>query len=917
MVIQGELIVKMEGIGKGVGEFFGGAKLAGTGKQAEAGSQTGASLAGGAGMKALLGSEGFGGLKKSMVGMTGPVGKLGGALMKGGVIGMATGGITAIMGIVSKALGSSSIFTGVAAQFWKIAGVMVDMLLMPLLPYMMKFIQWMMTKVMPQVMKISEGIGRALQGDIGPLLSAYFGFLAMMFKDVYLKLPRLFMDVIVVAIKNALPFMKDTTVKEYRQERKDKKLESEGTEAQQANMGWREKSGILTQDTVMGQLMDKFKIINNVSNDFSESLVADAAKTGEKLARFTATENNKGRAQWAGAYDELAGGSILPDIKDNTLGFMDSINKEAGGVSDFLFGWIGKIDWSVFGNIGGAILDAAKSVYGAITGFFTGKDSEGAEVTPSIMSILPGLPSFPKLSEIGIVKTITDKAKEIWGSVDTFFTETIPGWIPTWSEIYTGITDGVKGLGNLLGAAKDAIVDKVKDLWGTWNPSGIMGIIPDLLSNIPGFEAVYSAAKNAVGGIANLLGDATSALTGKVKDIWGQWSTTVSSEGVETTPNGIAGIIPNLIGKLPSFSTIFSMKTYTDLGTKAKNFLTGKLKAIWGQWSESTDREGAVTEPNGIAGIIPNLLGRIPSFKTIFSLDTYKDLGTLAKNKVTEILGNIWGDWGDKTGIAGLIPNLMSKIPDFSAMFGDLMTITFENVNLMDSKKFIDKYGGKIIEKKGGVEGEGSGMGDIAYDMEIGITDLLKAMGGILKEKAMTPLNWFKDIWAKLRAKLDEFELPSFSLGGLLTGLKNAAVGGLNSLIGWINTGICSIVDGWNNMSIFGFDMGKFTPDIKAPQIPLIGGGGGGGGGTGSDIIMHQGGLIPGGPNTNVPTTLQGGEMVLPRNRVAGMQAGGGGGNINQTFNININSNFSPGDIVKSITQSGATDEVAYLNTVG
>jgi len=159
---------------------------------------------------------------------------------------------------------------------------------------------------------------------------------------------------------------------------------------------------------------------------------------------------------------------------------------------------------------------------------------------------------------------------------------------------------------------------------------------------------------------------------------------------------------------------------------------------------------------------------------------------------------------------------------------------------------------------------------------------------------------------------LGEFELPSFSLGGLLTGLKDAAVGGLNSLIGWINEGVCKIVDGWNNMSIFGFDMGKFTPDIKAPQIPIIGGGN-----TDDPGVLHQGGLVPGGANANVPAILQGGEMVLPRNRVAGMQAGGGGGNINQTFNININSNFSPGDIVKSIAQSGATDEVAYLNTVG
>ena len=52
------------------------------------------------------------------------------------------------------------------------------------------------------------------------------------------------------------------------------------------------------------------------------------------------------------------------------------------------------------------------------------------------------------------------------------------------------------------------------------------------------------------------------------------------------------------------------------------------------------------------------------------------------------------------------------------------------------------------------------------------------------------------------------------------------------------------------------------------------------------------------------------------------MRGGGGGagsGSItthNQSFNININSSFSPGDILRSITQSGAVDETAYLNTV-
>jgi len=440
---------------------------------------------------------------------------------------------------------------------------------------------------------------------------------------------------------------------------------------------------------------------------------------------------------------------------------------------------------------------------------------------------------------LSIGETIKTKAKEIWTGVETFFTVTLPGYIPSWDDVYKGVTTGITNLGSLLETAKTAVVDKVKDLWGSWNPSGIMGIIPNLLSNIPGWDTVYGAAKDVVGGIGSLLGDAKTSVTNILKGLWGQWTTT---------------------------------------------------------------DEGSTTEvkPHGIAGIIPSLLSKIPSFSKIFSLSTYKDLGTLAKNKVSDILGSIWGDWGKKTGIAGLIPNLMSKIPDIGSMMGDLMSITIEGVSRSDKNKLVDQFGGKAKRKD--TQKEVGNQGKIidveAYDVEIGLVDYLKQIGSMIKEKAMVPVNWVKDKYNSLKATLGNLSLPDWSFGDLLDIVKNIA----NAVLGGINKAICWIVEKYNaTIGKLGLPswMGGWSASISSPpQIPK----------------WHTGGIVPGGPSAQVPAILQGGEQVIPRSE---RQMGGGGGGTVQTFNININSTFAPGDIIRSIVQSGATDEVAYLNTVG
>jgi len=76
-------------------------------------------------------------------GMLADVGK---AFKQGGMMTGVTAGVVSIVGFFKGMLSQSKIFSTVAQTFFKIVGVMLDMMLMPLLPYFMRFLQWWMSK---------------------------------------------------------------------------------------------------------------------------------------------------------------------------------------------------------------------------------------------------------------------------------------------------------------------------------------------------------------------------------------------------------------------------------------------------------------------------------------------------------------------------------------------------------------------------------------------------------------------------------------------------------------------------------------------------------------------------------------------------------------------------------------------------
>ena len=889
-------------IGQGLGEFMGGAKLAGQGKQPEK-TPTGMGMAGGMGMKALLGTEGFGGLKKTMVGMSGPIGKMGGAMMKGGVIGIATGAITGIMSILSKALGSSSIFTGVAAQFWKIAGVMVDMLLMPLLPYMMKFIQWMMSSVMPQIMKISSAIGKALDGDIGSLLSALGSWYKFIFMDIYARIlngfGRFLLDIIVVAFKNANPLQKDTTLKEYRAERKQKEKKAK-EESITGETGTHKEAWAQTKHqakTDLQNLAKPFVAIGSKVREFVSNMESEADKTETGLTKFVDKEKNTGKSFWSRWSNIMYKFSILPNIKKDTEGFMTNISDESGGVRDFLFGWIGKINWGIFGAIGGKIKDAASAVWGSISGFFTGTGADGEEVSPSIPGILSKLNPlnwFPKLTDFGagIASFISNAASSAWGAITGFFTGTdsegkqaspsIPGilsklnplnWFPKLLDIdifgtvwgaATGVWNAIKGFFT----GKDGDGKAV-------SPS-ITGILPDIPS---------------LGDIISGMGDIAGIIKQKAVDIWNgvkKWFT-------ETLPGMIPGMgsfSKEVEYEMPGGKTITTF-------TKGSGIL-GALEKVFGV---AMDIAGKVKEFaqkiwDGVKTFFTETLpGKIPSWSEIVdkvkevwaaTTDFAGDVGTSVK----EWAKGLWGSWSDKTGIAGIIPNMIDKLKSIDVMgsIGDLFKIQVEGT-WSEMGKLQDKFGGTKSYK-------GKEDGKYIYELELGVGDILKLMGSMVKDQAMRPINWLKEKYNALKTFMAGISLPDLSWSSIKDTLKDM----VNLLIGGINKAILWLIEKWNNtiglIKIPFTDWGFKIDNPESYQIPT----------------WHTGGIVPGGPGSQIPAMLQGGEQVIPRSQ---RQNQGSGGGTNQVFNISISSTFSPGDIIKSITQSGATDEIAYLNTVG
>ena len=804
MVTERTTEIKLTGFEK-LGEFLGGVKqgfvTTAKGEQAEAGAMARGGGTGALLSKSLMGKEGFGGLKETMKGVGTKMIPLSGAMAKGGAIGAMGAGVGMIVGFLGKALGSSGIFSGVAGSFWKIAGIMIDMLLMPMLPYLMKFLQFMLTTILPLFQEIGKAIGALFSGDFGPLFKVMWKVIKLALFELSLIVPKLIAkalwDALVGILKAVLPFGGGGGG-------------GPGFSAPMQHRRNRGKQGYQVGNSTERTVDDVSSVYTTMSDEGNKLARATTAKTNE-LNHKTKT----GMDQFGKESGITRPGSWLTGTHEGISGFYTNMTSKGGGLANSLFGWLDGIDWSIFDIDWGGIFG---SIWGAITGFLTGKDDEGKEVSPSIPGMIGGIGEaihFPAMSDLA--KSVSDyvwtQAQYTWWKISDFFTCEIPNKIPTWEEIWAGITGWWDGLKGLAGSAGTWVKEKAKAIWGTW------------------------------GG-----------------------TTTHQGETVVTEPTGIAGIIPNLIAKMPSWSTIWS--------------------TITGWW-------------NGL-----------------------KDIGSAAGTLAKDWASGIWGSWDLKTGIAGFLPKMWDNLKDVGSSImsglGDMFTMDMGLMTSTQVQKLTEQFGSNFdwswIGSEAGDMHMGGSNQDL-YQVSMDVGQMIKGVTHLLKEKVMAPIRWVKEQWEKLK-NLSWDDVSSWTMGKL-DFLGDIAKTVANKIIGALNKAIDWIIGKWNDTitaDFMGFGLPDWiTSNITIPEgkfkIPTIG-------------SKQIGGLIPGGPGDKVPAILHGGEYVVPSHLVKSMRGGGGGagsGSItthNQSFNININSSFSPGDILRSITQSGAVDETAYLNTV-
>jgi len=139
-------------------------------------------------------------------------------------------------------------------------------------------------------------------------------------------------------------------------------------------------------------------------------------------------------------------------------------------------------------------------------------------------------------------------------------------------------------------------------------------------------------------------------------------------------------------------------------------------------------------------------------------------------------------------------------------------------------------------------------------------------------------------------------------IGGIVTVIQGI-VGGVGKAIKAVTDAISApfktvfnfIADLWNNT------LGRIHFDIPG-WVPVIGGKG-----FGFPTIpkMHGGGLVPGGPTSEIMALLQGGEAVLTRQQQAALTSRAPGGGSSKIVNVNapitVQTNANPNEIARQL----------------
>jgi phage-related minor tail protein len=223
-------------------------------------------------------------------------------------------------------------------------------------------------------------------------------------------------------------------------------------------------------------------------------------------------------------------------------------------------------------------------------------------------------------------------------------------------------------------------------------------------------------------------------------------------------------------------------------------------------------------------------------------------------DKITEFLGKVW-DW----------------IKDAASAVGEWISNAFNTAVEFVKGLFLNFTPLGLIIKN--------------FDK---IKDLATGVKNWIIEKWNQTVDWIKGIPSKISSAVsglfdkakdlateawqwitDKFDAVVDFVSGLPGRITDAAAGMWDGIKNTFRNAINFLIDSWNNIDI---KIGPFTvPD----WIPVFGGKSWSTGDLVPDVPrLHDGGIVPGVPGTEVPVILEAGERVIPRDQAGGPLAG-------------------------------------------
>ena len=450
----------------------------------------------------------------------------------GGIMaGMATG-MTAAVGILTSIMKSSQVFQTLGGTVFKILGMMADLFLMPFVPLMMRFAQWMISH-MPEI----QEAGQVVADGITKMVNFFTGETARANRAV--REDR--QEQISIGMSN-LSLGKSFEGEDVGFWKGLLNRAIGGANISRGGHGFYQfgsaGGGGGGPRIVMGNSMA------GGGEDFS-------GKVGAWIQRFQQKELGPGGVmdKW---YDEMFGNSILPDIWNNIGGFFGSIESETGTVSSKVSSelatsaaertsfWDKLKFWEHFPAIGSKIME-----------FFTGMSEKLVEfVTFDIPGVNLG-------GAIGLIGACFARAG---GAVSTFFTETIPNVA---RSAASGISAAARWTWGSGVKAEEWTTEKLESAKNTvWR--FFSETLPDFGSMVLGYVIEKAKdIKDAVVGVATTVGGAVWDKVYPVYDAVRNFFMDTIPEYALKAYNGVLGFI----GNAGSFAANITENTVGALGS--------------------------------------------------------------------------------------------------------------------------------------------------------------------------------------------------------------------------------------------------------------------------------------------------------------------------------------------------------------